>query len=286
MSTQIELLKKYGLSVRGYLGQHILIDPNIQKKIVDALDPGPKDLVLEIGPGLGALTEQILKRGSKVWAVEKDPRFAEILKGELGPAYKQQLQVIHNDILDVKLERLLPRKQKASWKVISNLPYYITAPILLHVLSYRKIVTHAIFTMQKEVANRLKATPGTKDYGRLSLAVRYAADVHYLFDIPPTCFAPPPEVNSSAVELVFHTGSQMPEEIDEGFLFYLIQLAFSARRKTLLHHLCHDPKIRRDRRELLDVLKKLGLPEKVRGEDLLLKDFFALASELEQAVQK
>jgi 16S rRNA (adenine1518-N6/adenine1519-N6)-dimethyltransferase len=136
--------------------------------------------------------------------------------------------------------------------------------------------------MQKEVANRLLAAPGSKDYGRLTLAVRYAADVRHLFDIPPTCFTPRPEVDSSVVELRFHTDSQMPKNIDQAFLFYLIQIAFSQRRKTLLHLLARDPKIRVDRQKLLGIFQKLGLPSSVRGESLLLKDFLSLAEELRE----
>lgn len=279
MSTQIDLLKKYGLPIRGHSGQHLLIDPNMQRKIVDALDPGPKDKILEIGPGLGALTEEILKRGSKVWAVEKDKRFIDILEGEFGKEYREHLILLHKDILEVKLNQK-PFPQKTLWKVVSNLPYYITAPILLHLIEHRPMISTAILMMQKEVARRLVAAPGSKDYGRLTLAVRYAAEVRHLFDVPPTCFTPRPEVDSSVVELTFHPNSKMPKDIDEKALFYLIQLAFSQRRKTLLNLLTHDSKIHRTREELQILFESMGLNLDVRGESLLLKDFLSLTEKL------
>jgi 16S rRNA (adenine1518-N6/adenine1519-N6)-dimethyltransferase len=280
MSTQIALLKKYGLPIRGYSGQHILIDPNVQRKIVNSLDPKPRDKVLEIGPGLGALTEEILKRGSRVLAVEKDKRFAEILEGELSRDYGKKLEIIHGDILKLKLDRLKPSKDKTLWKVMSNLPYYITAPILFHLIGYRRLVSKAVLTMQKEVANRLLAPPGSKDYGRLTLAVRYAADIRYLFDISSTCFTPRPEVDSSVVELTFHSDSQMPQHMDEPLLFHLIQAAFSQRRKTLLHIFSRDPKIKKNRDALLLIFKAAQIDPSARGENLLLKDFFTLTEKL------
>ncbi|HXV28297.1 MAG TPA: 16S rRNA (adenine(1518)-N(6)/adenine(1519)-N(6))-dimethyltransferase RsmA, partial [bacterium] len=280
MSTQIALLKKYGLPIRGNSGQHLLIDPNIQRKIVDCLDLEPRDKVLEIGPGLGALTEEMLSRGAKVWAVEKDQRFVEILKGEFAKEFKGRLEIIHKDILKLKWEEGAFSKIKGKWKVISNLPYYITAPILFYLIDVRRFISKAVLTMQKEVADRLLAAPGSKDYGRLTLAVRYAADVRHLFDISPTCFTPQPKVDSSVLELVFHEGFQMPKNVNEDFLFYLIRLAFSQRRKTLLHILAHDPKIKKKRSQLMEVLESVGLSPSVRGESLLLKDYFSLAEKL------
>jgi 16S rRNA (adenine1518-N6/adenine1519-N6)-dimethyltransferase len=212
--------------------------------------------------------------------VEKDARFVEILKGEFGKDYKGRLEIIHQDILELKLDQWKP-SQGSQWKVISNLPYYITAPILFYLISYRKFISKAILTMQKEVAARLTAAPGSKDYSRLTLGVRYAADVRHLFDIAPTCFTPVPEVDSSVVELSFHTDSQMPENVDEDFLFYVIRVAFSQRRKTLMALLVRDSKIKASREKLAGVFNSLELSPSVRGENLLLKDFFALAEKLQ-----
>jgi 16S rRNA (adenine1518-N6/adenine1519-N6)-dimethyltransferase len=164
--------------------------------------------------------------------------------------------------------------------VISNLPYYITAPILFHLFSFHSSISLAVLTMQKEVAARLLASPGTKDYGRLTLAVRYYADVKHAFDISPGCFTPKPGVDSSVVLLKFHPPSKLPKGVDEDFLFHLIQTAFSQRRKTLLHLLLKDNQIKISRDGLAAIFLKLAFPATIRGEELLLKDFMALAQAL------
>lgn len=283
MFTQIELLKKYGLSVRGHLGQHLLIDPNMQRKIVDYFNPEPGGRVLEIGPGLGALTGHLLERGVKLTAIEMDERFVEILKKEFGA--RKNLNLIHEDILkfDFKKLRTKQKKFKKPWRVISNLPYYITAPVLFRLLEYRYLFSDAVFTMQKEVAQRLLASPGTKDYGRLTLAIRYCCDVYYAFDIPPSCFTPQPEVDSSVIKLVLRPKTALHKTTDEKFLFTLIETAFSQRRKTLLHLLARDDRMTAGRGRLIQIFGNLGFPQTVRGEELLLKDFISLAESLKPA---
>lgn len=299
LATQVGLLKKYRIPVRGHSGQHLLIDPNLQRKIVDLLAPVPRDRILEIGPGLGALTGEILKRGAKVWAVEKDRRFVEILQNELPSALRKNVKLIHGDILEFDLDDILRHPEPAKgrrrisrsfgpaglrmtsgFKVVSNLPYYITAPVLFHLFRYHRLISTAVLTMQKEVARRLLALPGTKDYGRLTLAVRYHAYVEHAFDIPPDCFTPRPEVDSSVLKLRFHRESERAKHVDETFLFRLIQLAFSQRRKTLFHLLAKDARIGRSRDELLEFFRSLGLSPTVRGEELLLKDYLLLADRL------
>lgn len=280
--TQVALLRKYGLSVQGFRGQHLLTDPNIQRKIIELVDPKPKEWILEIGPGLGALTSEILAAGARVVAVEKDRRFCEILEGELGGDYKGKLWVENADILQVELKTLKPRnaKQPLKYKVVSNLPYYITSPVLFWLIENRAQVEKAILMMQREVAKRLLAQPGNKDYGRLTLAVRYYAEVHRAFDVSRNCFSPKPGVDSSVITVDFHPPSKLPKGIDSDFLFHLIKVAFGARRKTLLNRLVRGSKIGKSRGELVEVLKKLGIPENARGEDLLLKDFMAMAESL------
>ena len=301
MPTQIELLKKHSLPIRGTMGQHLLIDPNMQRKIVDFLSPGPKDKILEIGPGLGALTGEILQRGASVIAVEKDKRFIPILEEEFG-RYGDKFKLIQGDALETDFNVILREGKKYSaggvrqrtdgsvlgrrsafgGKVISNLPYYVTAPILLKLVSARKFFSEAVLTMQKEVAQRLAAFPGTKHYGRLTLAVRYGAEVEPGFDIPKTCFTPVPEVDSSVLRLVFHQGPQLLKPAQEKFLFELIRFGFAQRRKTFLHVLARERSIGLARVELLTVFKSLGFSETVRGEELLLKDFMALAAKLKK----
>lgn len=285
MPTQIELLKKHGFQIRGNMGQHLLIDPNMQRKIVDFLSPGPKDKILEIGPGLGALTGEILKRGAAVIAVEKDPRFIPVLREELS-GHENKFKIIQGDILEMDFKKMPGVSSHSQCKVISNLPYYITAPILLKLVEAREFFSEAVLTMQKEVAQRLAAFPGTKHYGRLTLAVRYGAEVEPGFDIPKSCFAPAPEVDSSVLKLLFHSKTDLLKPREEKFLFDLIRTGFAQRRKTFLNLLCQDPRTGLGREELLIVFKSLGFSEKVRGEELLLKDFMALAAKLKKRVQR
>lgn len=291
-STQISLLKKYGLEVRGVRGQHLLVDPNVQQKIVKLLAPEPREWILEIGPGLGALTGELLASGASVLAVENDRRFCEILEGELGGDYKGRLWIENTDVLKTTLDQLLERarrfirrrinsKPPAKLKVVSNLPYYITSPILFWLIGNRARVERAILMMQEEVARRLLAQPGERDYGRLTLALRYYAETCRAFDVSRNCFTPRPDVDSSVVVIDFHPASKFPKGLNENFLFHLIQTAFAARRKTLLNQWSRDSRVGKSRMELSRIFQKLGLPEKIRGEELLLKDFMAAALQLQ-----
>ena len=304
-ASQIALLKKYGLPLRRVSGQHLLTDPNIQRKIIELVDPKPKEWILEIGPGLGALTAEILAAGASVIAVEKDRWFCEILEGELGRDYKGRFKIVNADILETSLPSLRgvcrrqttkqsgneiasPRQNiggarnddQRKFKIVSNLPYYITSPVLFWLIENRSYIEKAVLMMQREVARRILAQPGNKDYGRLTLAIRYYAEIERAFDVSRNCFSPKPEVDSSVITLDFHPPSKLPKGIDEDFLFHLIQVAFGARRKTLLNRFVHDPEIGKSRDELVEILKKLGLPPNARGEDLLLKDFMAIAMSL------
>lgn len=279
MLTQIDLLKKHSLSVRGHLGQHLLIDPNVQRKIVDLLSLQPKDKVLEIGPGLGALTGGLLERCGRLVAVEKDEKFVSILNEEYPAFSEKNYEVIQGDILDFDFAPVIKSKSKTPWKVVSNLPYYITAPILFKLLEYRQYFSKLVLMMQKEVADRLLAGPGTKAFGRLTLAVRYAADVQHAFDVSPNCFTPKPEVGSSVIVVTPHTKPQL-SGAKEKFLMHLIQVAFSQRRKMLLRLLSEDKKIGKTRAEIQKIFDASGIPQTVRGEELMLKDYFTLTAAL------
>ncbi|MCB9800209.1 MAG: ribosomal RNA small subunit methyltransferase A [Candidatus Omnitrophica bacterium] len=281
MLTQIELIRKYGLSIRGHLGQHLLIDGNISRKIVDALNPAAGDEVLEIGPGLGALTGELLNRGSRLTVVEKDARFAEILNREYASAMNPHFKVVHQDFMDFDLKSL---GKKQDVKVISNLPYYITAPILMRLLEHRGLFSKAVVMMQKEVAQRFTAMPGSKDYGRLSLKMRYYAGITHLFDVKPTCFTPRPKVHSSVLELQFRKRDELPKDINEEFLFDLIKLAFSQRRKTFLNLLIRDKTLQIDKQKITEFFESNGMSLKVRGEELLMKDFIRLAQQFQNRI--
>lgn len=281
-TTQIALLKKYGLEIRGLIGQHLLIDPNIQRKVVETLSPRKEDWVLEIGPGIGALTAEILANGACVIAVEKDRRFCEILEGELGQNFRGRFWVVNADILKSDLKRLLRRPPGLSRngfkiKVVSNLPYYITSPVLFWLIANRSFVEKVVLMVQREVARRILAQPGDKDYSRLTLAIRYYAEVQKIFDVSRNSFTPKPAVDSTVITLDFYPPSKFPKGVGEDFLFHIIQTAFGARRKTLLGRLANDPKIGKSKEELLAIFSRLGIAEEVRGEDLLLKDFISLS---------
>lgn len=279
MPTQVELLKKYNIPIRGQMGQHLLIDPNIQKKIVDLLEITPGELILEIGPGLGALTGEVLERGASVLAVEKDGRFLEILEEEWGG--KGKLEIIHQDVLEFDFEILKKKLSKQKQiKVVSNLPYYITAPILFLLIENKKWISKAVLMMQKEVADRILASAGSKDYGRLTLGVRYAADVKHAMNVPAGCFTPRPAVASTVLDLTLHPAKQLLSPEKEKKVFALVDLAFSQRRKTLLSLLSHHPKMNIGREAWLKAFEACGLKATARGEELLFKDYLALSEYL------
>ena len=265
------------------MGQHLLIDPNLQRKTVDLLGAKPGDNIMEIGPGLGALTFEMLERGYKVWAVEKDARFVKVLSEEYGNYLNLNFFVHHGDILQCDLVSFLARPtNEGPLKVMGNLPYYITAPIFFYLFENARLFSRGVFTIQKEVAKRLVASPGTKDYGRLTLAVRYFAEVTHAFDIPPRCFTPQPEVESSVVVFKFRAKDEMLDPEMEKKVFDLIRTAFGQRRKTFLHLLKGSPLHNLSREELIALFESLGWKSTVRGEELLFKDFLALAQALER----
>jgi 16S rRNA (adenine1518-N6/adenine1519-N6)-dimethyltransferase len=282
MLTQIELLKKYNLRIRGHLGQHLLMDPNTIRKIVDALDLQPGEHVFEIGPGLGAVTQEVLRRGFPLLAVETDKKFVEILTQELLPESSGLFKLVHGDILKSD-----PTKMIREWagsgakvKVIGNLPYYISTPILFHLVDHAKVFSKAVLMLQKEVAARLTAQAGDEDYGRLSVTSRFYGETEFLFDVSPKCFLPPPEVTSRVVRYTFREHFKTTHE---KFLLEIVRVAFSQRRKTLLSLLIHHLKPKYEREDLERIFEKLGFPSKVRGETLSLEQFIFLAEALEAA---
>lgn len=281
MLTQIELLKKYNLRIRGHLGQHLLMDPNTIRKIVDALDLRPGERVFEIGPGLGAVTREVLRRGHPLLAVETDKKFVELLTQELLPEYPEHFKLIHGDVLKCDLTQMIKGSQPpAKVKVVGNLPYYISTPILFHLVEHAKVFSSAVMMLQKEVAARLTARAGDEDYGRLSVTSRFYGDTEFLFDVSPKCFLPPPEVVSRVVRYVFR---DPPKAGHEKFFLEIVRVAFSQRRKTLLSLLAHHLKPWLTREDLERIFEKLGFSPKVRGEALSLEQFMLLSTALEAA---
>lgn len=280
MLTQIELLKKYNLRIRGHLGQHLLMDPNTTRKIVDALDLQMGDRVFEIGPGLGAVTQEVLRRGFSLLAIETDKKFVEILEEELVPEYAGSFTLVHGDVLKGDLTQLAKKwaGEQVKVKVVSNLPYYISTPILFHLIEHSEVFSSAVLMLQKEVASRLTARAGSDDYGRLSVTGQLYGETEFLFDVSPKCFLPPPEVTSRVVRYKFRNDRGRS---GEPFLLEIIKIAFSQRRKTLLSLLAHDLKLKRDRKNLEQIFTELGFSPKVRGETLSLEQFVLLSRRLE-----
>lgn len=299
MLSQIELLKKYNLRIRGHLGQHLLMDPNTIRKIVDALDLRAGDHVFEIGSGLGAVTREVLKRGFPLLAVETDKKFVEILIQELLPEYPDSFTLVHADVLKCDLTDIVKKKISSGLKtsldtgcsiyqapgvqrglkVIGNLPYYISTPILFYLIEHARAFSSAVLMLQKEVTARLTAKAGDEDYGRLSVTSKFYGETEFLFDVSPKCFLPPPEVTSRVVKYVFR---DTPEIGNEKFILEIVKIAFSQRRKTLLSLLSHDLKPKRDRKDLEHILEELGLDPKVRGETLSLEQFMLLSEALKE----
>lgn len=282
---QIQMLRKYGVRLNKLKGQNFLVDENIQKKMIAAFNPQRTDWVFEIGAGLGAITDLLAESGARVFASEKEKIFAEILSGEL-EAF-ENLTVLNKDILKVDFGELLQksggRKADRRWKVIGNLPYFITTPIIFRLIDSRSFIDSALIMVQKEVAERMTAQPGGKDYGRLTLALRYYADVSLEFEVGRGCFTPEPRVDSAVVRIVFH--GKRVEGLDEELLFRIIQAAFAMRRKNILNALSGGP-FDLDRSQWAKILSDLKIPENKRAEELHLKDYIELARIVQSALKK
>ncbi len=274
----IAVLQKYDFTFAKKFGQNFLIDTHVLDKIVRYAEITASDCVLEIGPGIGTLTQYLAEAAREVVAVEIDDKLIPILQDTLSEY--DNVTVIHEDILKVDIPALVQEKNGgAPIKVVANLPYYITTPIIMGLLEAH-VPMHSITVMiQKEVADRMQARPGTKDYGALSLAVQYYAEPYLAANVPPNCFMPRPGVGSAVIRLTLH--EKPPVEVrDEGLLFRLIRAAFNQRRKTLINSLNNSAELSFDKAVLEAAIEKLGFSPTVRGEALTLEQFAALANEL------
>ena len=277
----IAILKKYDFTFQKKFGQNFLIDPHVLEKIVDAADIGKDDLVLEIGPGIGTVTQYLCEAARQVIAVEIDRKLIKILKDTLS-AY-DTVEVINEDILKVDIAALVEEKNNGKpIKVVSNLPYYITTPIIMTLLEKRVPVTDMTLMMQEEVARRMQATPGNKDYGALSLAVQYYSVPYIAAFVPQNCFMPRPNVGSAVVNLKCHKKPPV-EVIDEELMFKLIKASFAQRRKTLQNGLANSAELDFTKEEITEAILKmqklLGMKQNplIRGETLTLKEFACLS---------
>ena len=272
----IEVLQKYDFVFQKKFGQNFLIDSHVLDKIVSAAGITKNDFVLEIGPGIGTMTQYLAASARKVFAVEIDKALIPILEDTLKEF--DNVQVINQDILKVDIKKLAEEHNDGKpIKVVANLPYYITTPIIMGLFESQVPIDSITVMVQKEVADRMKVGPGTKDYGALSLAVQYYAEPYIVANVPPNCFMPRPKVGSAVIRLTRH--EKPPVEVaDEKLMFRLIRASFKQRRKTLANGLNNSPELSYSKEEIQQTIEKCGFKAGIRGEALTLEDFAKLAN--------
>lgn len=272
----IEVLQKYHFNFQKKFGQNFLIDTHVLDKIISAAGITKDDFVLEIGPGIGTMTQYLACAAREVVAVEIDKNLIPILEDTLQGF--ENVSVINEDILKVDIAALAEEKNQGKpIKVVANLPYYITTPIIMGLFEKHVPLESITVMVQKEVAERMQVGPGTKDYGALSLAVQYYAEPYIVANVPPNCFMPRPSVGSAVIRLTRH--KEMPVQVkDEKLMFQLIRASFNQRRKTLANGLKNSPELQFSKEEIETAIASLGKGPSVRGEALTLEEFAKLAN--------
>jgi 16S rRNA (adenine1518-N6/adenine1519-N6)-dimethyltransferase len=274
------ILEKYGFSFKKSLGQNFLIDTNILKKIVSFANLTENSGSIEIGPGIGALTEQLARSSKKVVAFEIDQRLLPILNDTLSPY--ENVSIIHKDVLEADVQHVIDEEFKGidDVMVVANLPYYVTTPIIMKLLEDRLPIRGIVCMLQKEVADRISAKPGTKDYGSLSIAVQYYTEAEIVMIVPKTVFVPQPNVDSAVIRLTKRNQPAVAVK-DEGFFFHVTKSCFAQRRKTILNNLTSQlPDGKQKKEDILAALSKCGIDPTRRGETLSLEEFGRLSDEL------
>lgn len=272
----IEVLQKYQFNFQKKFGQNFLIDTRILEEIIAASGVGKDDFVLEIGPGIGTMTQYLCEAAREVVAVEIDNNLIPILKDTLA-AY-HNVEMLNEDILKVDINKLAQEKNGGRpIKVVANLPYYITTPIIMGLFESHVPIDSITIMVQKEVADRMQVGPGTKDYGALSLAVQYYAKPEIVVNVPPSCFMPQPKVGSAVIRLTRH--EKPPVDVkDEKLMFQIIRASFNQRRKTLANGLSNFPQLQLGKQQVTDCITALGVPATIRGEALSLEQFAQLSN--------
>lgn len=272
----IEVLQKYGFVFQKRFGQNFLIDTHVLEKIIRASEITKDDFVLEIGPGIGTMTQYLADSARAVTAVEIDDALIPILQDTLKDW--DNVNIIHGDILKTDIQKIADEKnQGKAIKVVANLPYYITTPIIMGLFESHVPVESITVMVQKEVADRMQTGPGSKDYGALSLAVQYYAEPEIVANVPPNCFIPRPGVGSAVIRLTRH--KEPPVEVDDPkLMFKLIRASFNQRRKTLQNGLNNSPELPFAKDEIADAIESLGVTPQIRGEALTLKQFADLSN--------
>ena len=272
----IEVLQKYHFNFQKKFGQNFLIDTHVLEKIIAAADVTKDDFVLEIGPGIGTMTQYLCEHARAVAAVEIDKNLIPILGDTLG-AY-DNVEIINQDILKVDIKKLAEEKNGGRpIKVVANLPYYITTPIIMGLFESHVPIDSITVMVQKEVADRMQVGPGSKDYGALSLAVQYYAEPYIVANVPPNCFIPRPNVGSAVIRLTRH--AKPPVEVkDKDLMFRLIRASFNQRRKTLANGLKNSGELTLSKEVIEESITELGVPVTIRGEALSLAQFAELSN--------
>jgi len=274
-SNTIEILQKYNFNFQKKFGQNFLIDTNILEKIIDSAEITKDDCVLEIGPGIGTMTQYLAERAGEVVAVEIDKNLIPILSDTLS-AY-DNVTIINEDILKVDINKICEEKNGGKpIKVVANLPYYITTPIIMGLFESHVPLKSITVMVQKEVADRMQVGPGTKDYGALSLAVQFYAKPEVVCQVPPTCFIPKPGVGSAVIRLTRY--EEPPVQVkNENKMFAIIRAAFNQRRKTLVNSLGNASGINVSKDVVAQAIEKMNLSPTIRGEALTLEQFAQLS---------
>ena len=262
-----EVVEKHGLAAKKKLGQHFLVDSHVLDKILNAADVNSNDLVLEIGPGIGGLTQGLVSRAGHIVAVELDKQLIPVLESQFT---NDNITIVQGDILRIDLHGILAPFTKYNIKIVANLPYYITTPVIMYLLESGLPINSITVMIQKEVAQRMAASPGTKDYGSLTLAVQYYANVNIAAYVPVNCFMPRPGVDSAVVHLQILSSPRV--DADKDVLFKVIHAAFNHRRKTLVNTLDFAG-FGNGKEDLANKLENCGLNPQVRGEALNIFQF-------------
>ena len=271
----LEIVRKYHLNIQKKFGQNFLIDDEVLTQIVDAAEISPNDCVLEIGPGIGTMTQYLAEKAREVVAVEIDKALIPVLQDTL--AVYNNVTVINKDILKVSIPQIVAEKNQGNpVKVVANLPYYITTPIIMKLFESNMPLLSVTVMVQKEVADRMQMGPGSREYGALSLAVQYYSKPEIIAKVPPSSFIPQPGVESAVIRLTRY--QKPPVEVqDELHMFEVIKAAFAQRRKTLANAVSHMPTLQVEREQVVQALAQLSLSADVRGEALSLEQFAALS---------
>lgn len=274
----IEIIQKYGFAFQKKFGQNFLIDTHVLDKIVTAAGVTKDDCVLEIGPGIGTMTQYLADSARRVVAVEIDQHLIPILEETLKEY--DNITVLNADILKVDIKQLVDEYNDGRpVKVVANLPYYITTPIIMGLFESGVPIDNITVMVQKEVADRMQVGPGSKDYGALSLAVQFYAEPYIVANVPPNCFIPRPNVGSAVIRLTRHR--EPPVKVkDQALMFKLIRASFNQRRKTLLNGLNNSPEIAASKEQIAEAIETLQVSPSIRGEALTLEQFAALADAL------